>query len=97
MFGLMLTMQGISGRMSATEVSRWREWLRRSRDDAKAVDAMFSPKDVAPGVVSAFRELSRAFRHPRDFYRQVIVGSVLPFLLNEDSMELLRSLSGLVV
>jgi predicted ATP-grasp superfamily ATP-dependent carboligase len=96
MFSLMLTMQSMSGRMSAAEVTRWREWLRRSHDGAKAVDPMYSSKDVAPGVVSAFRELARAFRHPRDFYRQVIVGSVLLALLDSDSLELMRALASLI-
>ncbi|HET7544831.1 MAG TPA: hypothetical protein VFK05_33420 [Polyangiaceae bacterium] len=96
MFNLMLTMQGISGRMSPAEVTRWREWLRRSHDGAKAVDPMYSSTDVAPGVVSAFRELSRAFRHPRDFYRQVIVGSILPLLYDAEAIEFLRSLPDLV-
>jgi len=87
-FGLMLTLQGMSGRMTAAEVTSWREWLRRSQDGAVAIDAMYSPKDVVPGLVSAVRELSRAFRHPRDFYRQVIVGGVLPFLWDPESLKL---------
>lgn len=94
-FGLMLTMQSLSGRMTWDEVRRWREWLRRSRNGAKAVDAMYSPKDVAPGVVSAFREVSRALRHPRDFYRQVIIGCLLPFLYDVEAIEALGSLSNL--
>jgi len=95
-FGLMLAMQSMSGRMSPAEVTRWREWLRRSSDDAKAVDPMYSPKDVAPGVVSAFREVCRAFRHPRDFYRQVIVGGVLPFLFGSNAFQLLRAIPDLI-
>jgi hypothetical protein len=88
MFGLMLTLQGMSGRMTAAEVSGWRAWLRRSQDGSVAIDAMYSPQDVVPGLVSAVRELSRAFRHPRDFYRQVIVGGLLPFLWDSGSLEL---------
>ena len=95
-FSLMLTMQSMSGRMSSAEVTRWREWLRDSRNGAKAVDAMYSPKDVAPGLVSALRELSRAFRHPRDFYRQVIVGGFLPLLYELDALEFLSSLPNLI-
>jgi len=95
-FSLMLTMQSISGRMTSAEVTRWREWLRRSRNREKAVDAMYSANDVAPGVVSAFRELSRALRHPRDFYRQVIVGGLLPLLFDDEALELLSSLPKLI-
>ncbi len=94
-FALMLTLQGMSGRMTAAEVSTWREWLRRSQDDAVAIDAMYSSKDIVPGLVSAVRELSRAVRHPRDFYRQVIVGGLLPLLWDLESLGLFSSIQSL--
>jgi len=95
-FGLMLALQGLSGRMTAAEVVRWREWLSRSQSQAGAIDAMYSPSDVAPSVVSAFRELSRAFRHPRAFYRQVIVGGMLPSLWDVETVELFAMLQTVV-
>jgi len=94
-FALMLTVQGLSGRMTAAEVTGWRQWLRRSQDSSAAIDAMYSPTDVVPGLVSAARELCRALRHPRAFYRQVVVGSVLPFLCDVESLELVGMLTRL--
>ena len=93
-FGLVRMMQRMSGRMTPSELERWAQWLQRSRERATVVDAMRATGDQLPGVVSAFREVTRALRHPRDFYRQVIVGSVLAYFDCFDPSALLPLLSG---
>ena len=80
--------------MTPSELERWAQWLQRSRERATVVDAMRATGDQLPGVVSAFREVTRALRHPRDFYRQVIVGSVLAYFDCFDPSALLPLLSG---
>jgi D-aspartate ligase len=71
-----LLLQGLSGRMSSAEQQRWRDWLDRPTERARAFDAFESPGDPLPAVVSKLREIGWAARHPRSFYRKVVLGSV---------------------
>jgi hypothetical protein len=74
---LTLFWQGMSGRMSREERSRWRHWLDVASSRELAFDPMESPSDPLPGWVSKVRELYAAARHPRAFYRKVIVGGAM--------------------
>lgn len=70
---LMIPLRHASGRMSAGEAQRWRAWMNEHLGRALAVDAMASPDDVMPGVVSAVNEVYLALRHPRSFVRQIVL------------------------
>jgi D-aspartate ligase len=74
-----LFLQGLSGRMSSAEQQRWRDWLDQPTERARAFDAFESPGDPWPAVVSKLREIGWAARHPRSFYRKVVLGSVALF------------------
>jgi D-aspartate ligase len=71
----LLFLQGLSGRMSTAERTRWREWLDAPTQHSRAFDAIDSPGDPWPAVVSKLREIGTAARHPRAFFRKVIVGA----------------------
>jgi hypothetical protein len=71
----LLFLQGLSGRMSTAERTRWREWLEAPTQHSRAFDAFDSPGDPWPAVVSKLREIGTAARHPRAFFRKVIVGA----------------------
>jgi hypothetical protein len=63
--------------MSLEDHARWRNWLEAPTQRDRAFDPIENPRDPAPAVVSKLRELYSALRHPRSFYRKVIVGSTL--------------------
>jgi predicted ATP-grasp superfamily ATP-dependent carboligase len=71
---LMVSLQGLSGRMTREEVRGWQRWLRDSSDRALAFDSMDAPGDRLPALVSAVRDLWRAARYPRSFLRQMVIG-----------------------
>jgi predicted ATP-grasp superfamily ATP-dependent carboligase len=68
---LLLRAQGLSGRLTPTEVAYWRSWYARHR--AWAVDAVLDAKDPLPGVVDAAMLLRRYARHPRGFVRTMVL------------------------
>lgn len=68
---LMIAMQRLSGRMSADDVRHWREWSARHRD--RTVDATFDREDILPALIDAGRHLKGALRHPRAFYRSIVM------------------------
>jgi D-aspartate ligase len=73
--GTLLFLQGLSGNMSSLERRRWRDWLHESSQRARAFDAFETPGDPLPALVSKLHEIAFAVRHPRSFYRKVVVGS----------------------
>jgi D-aspartate ligase len=72
----MLLLQTVSGSISADERRRWRQWLEYSEQRARAFDAFESPGDPWPAVLSKLSEIGAAIRHPRSFYRKVVVGGI---------------------
>lgn len=70
----LLFLQRLSGRMSTAERARWREWLDEPTQRSRAFDPFESPGDPLPAVVSKLREIGTAARHPRAFFRKVVVG-----------------------
>lgn len=72
---LTLFCQGLSGKMSSEERTRWRRWLAGPKQRAMAFDLVDSPSDPLPGVASRLREAYSALRHPRAFFRRVVMGS----------------------
>jgi len=72
--GLTLLAQRASGRMTASEARRWRQWRRDHRRRARMVDAADWPGDRVPGLAAAAAEIHFALRHPRAFMRNVALG-----------------------
>jgi predicted ATP-grasp superfamily ATP-dependent carboligase len=73
----MLVLQGLSGRMSQEERNSWREWLGKSAKRSRAFDPVESPGDPLPGLAAKVGEICAAVRHPRSFYRKVVIGSTV--------------------
>jgi predicted ATP-grasp superfamily ATP-dependent carboligase len=69
--GLMIAAQRLSGRMSASDARRWREWSEKHRD--RTVDATFDREDMLPAIIDAALHLKGALRHPRAFFRSIIM------------------------
>jgi D-aspartate ligase len=72
--GTTLLLKGIAGRLSSEEGTRLRGWLAGSSGRAPAFDSFESPGDPLPGVVAKMLEVGSALRHPRSFYRKVVLG-----------------------
>lgn len=70
MFDLVLALQGLSGRMSRSDVDRWRRWYATHR--ARATDAVHDPDDRLPTVVDAAQWMQHFARHPRSFVRSFV-------------------------
>ncbi len=72
-FGLevLLVAQRVSGRMSSVEVERWRAWYRDN--ESEVVDATASKGDMLPAVVDALGLLYAYARHPRYFFRSIVL------------------------
>ncbi len=71
MLDLVLTLQGLSGRMSRADVARWRSWYERHRTGA--VDAVHDPDDRLPTLVDAAQWVEHFARHPRSFVRSFVL------------------------
>jgi D-aspartate ligase len=69
--GLMIAAQRLSGRMSADDARHWREWSAKHRDGL--VEATFDPEDRVPALIDAGLHLKGALRHPRAFFRSIIM------------------------
>jgi D-aspartate ligase len=65
MLDLMLTLQGMTGRMTKDEVSRWRAWYATHR----ATDAVRDPDDRMPAAIDTAQWVGHFMRHPRSFLR----------------------------
>jgi D-aspartate ligase len=63
--------QRLSGRMGARDVRRWRDWSARHRDDA--VDPVFDDEDLLPGLLATARQVWQPIRHPRAFFRSMVL------------------------
>ena len=63
--------QRLSGRMGARDVQRWRDWSARHRKDA--IDSVFDDEDLLPGLLATGRQLWQAIRHPRAFFRSMVL------------------------
>jgi len=71
MLDLVLTLQGMSGRMSKDDVSHWRRWYREHR--ASATDAVRDPSDRMPAVIDAASWAKHFAKHPRSFVRSFVL------------------------
>ena len=71
MLDLVLTLQGLSGQMSRTEVKKWRTWLGKNR--SRTTDAIRDPKDRMPALVDAASWLKHFAKHPRSFVRSYVL------------------------
>ena len=69
--GMMILPQRLSGRMSASATRRWRRWLTSHR--GQTVDATFDRDDVLPALMDAGMYLRQALRHPRGFFRTIVL------------------------
>jgi predicted ATP-grasp superfamily ATP-dependent carboligase len=73
-FKWMLSLQRLSGWMDADERERWLAWLEEPDARSLAFDSIDAPEDRVPTTVAIVRDVYLALRHPRSFYRQMIVG-----------------------
>jgi D-aspartate ligase len=73
-FKAMLSLQSLSGWMNETERARWLAWLEGPDARSLAFDSIDAPGDRVPTTVAIVRDVYLALRHPRSFYRQMIVG-----------------------
>ena len=73
-FNQMLSLQRFSGWMKPEEVEGWRRWLAQPSGRGLAFDSVDAPDDHRPALAAAVRDIYFALRHPRSFYRQMIVG-----------------------
>jgi predicted ATP-grasp superfamily ATP-dependent carboligase len=69
---VVLWTQRFSGRLSRSEVSRWRSWLSVHR--GYVVDAVLDRDDWFPGLVEVAAHLYDCVRHPRGFMNQILDG-----------------------
>jgi predicted ATP-grasp superfamily ATP-dependent carboligase len=72
MLELVLTLQGLSGRMSKSDVRYWRNWYAQHRDEA--TDAVRDVDDPRPAMADTAAWLKSFAAHPRSF--------VMSFVLN---------------
>jgi len=63
--------QQLSGTLSRSEVSQWRNWLSERRGNL--VDAVHDPQDRFPGLVEVASHVYAYARHPRAFMHQVVL------------------------
>ncbi|HEY3449727.1 MAG TPA: carbamoyl-phosphate synthase [Myxococcales bacterium] len=68
---VLLRGQGVSGKLSADEVSTWRRWL--AEHDQWTTDAVADPDDGLPAMVDVAQHLFGYARHPRAFVRSMIL------------------------
>jgi predicted ATP-grasp superfamily ATP-dependent carboligase len=69
--GLQVTAQRLSRRMGADAARRWKDWY--AAHHANATDAAFDREDPLPGIVEALVLLWGAARHPRGFFRSILL------------------------
>ncbi len=66
---LMLTFQGLAGKMSRQERRRWRAWI--AERSGRLTDPASAPGDRLPGLVDLAFDLRAFLRHPRAFLRDL--------------------------
>jgi predicted ATP-grasp superfamily ATP-dependent carboligase len=71
MLDLVLSLQGLSGQMTAEEVKRWRAWYTKHRKHA--TDAVRDSDDRMPSVIDAAQWVTHFARHPRSFVRSFVL------------------------
>lgn len=71
MLELVLALQGTSGRMAASDVRAWRQWVRQHRSGL--TDAVGYAGDPWPSVVDAAQWVEHFARHPRSFVRKFVL------------------------
>jgi D-aspartate ligase len=71
MLDLVLTLQGISGRMSKDDVRHWRRWYADHRPTT--TDAVRDPDDRMPAVIDAAAWVQHVAKHPRSFVRSFVL------------------------
>lgn len=71
MLDLVLTLQGLSGQMSPSDVRAWRAWYANHRH--AAVDAVRDPDDRMPAIVDAASWVRHFAKHPRSFVRSFVM------------------------
>lgn len=71
MLDLVLTLQGISGRMSRSDVRHWRRWHR----DHLVTDAVRDGDDRVPAVIDTAQWLKHFARYPRSFVRSYVLNT----------------------
>jgi hypothetical protein len=71
MLDLVLSLQGLSGQMSRSDVRRWRRWYEEHR--ATVTDAVRDPDDRMPSVVDAASWAQHFAKHPRSFVRSFVL------------------------
>ena len=71
MLDLVLTLQGLSGRMSREDVRYWRAWYAKHR--AAATDAVRDHDDPKPALADAAAWIQAFARHPRSFLNSFVL------------------------
>ncbi len=71
LFEVMIRGQGLSGRLTAQEERKWRTWWQEHR--AVATDAVADGDDRIPWAVDVASHLTAITRHPRSFFRSMIL------------------------
>jgi D-aspartate ligase len=71
MLDLLLTLQGLAGQMTRTDVKRWRAWYANHRDGV--TDAVRDPDDQMPGLVDTAQWVQHFAKHPRSFVRDFVL------------------------
>jgi D-aspartate ligase len=73
LLGMMLVLQRLSGRMSGTEVKRWRAWQAEADARGALTDAVRDAEDALPAFVDAAKWIISFLRHPRDFINSFVL------------------------
>jgi D-aspartate ligase len=68
---IMLSAQRATGVITRSEHARWRTWLNTCRTNC--TDALLDGEDPVPAVVGATQLAFRYARHPRNFFRSVVL------------------------
>lgn len=71
MLDLVLSLQGLSGQMTAEEVKRWRQWYANHK--RTATDAVRDSDDRMPAVIDAAQWVQHFARHPRSFVKSFVL------------------------
>ena len=68
---LILVAQRLSGALTAADRKRWREWY--GRHSGRCTYAVLDSTDRVPGLLAALHLVVRHGRHPRSFFRSMIL------------------------
>jgi predicted ATP-grasp superfamily ATP-dependent carboligase len=71
MLDLVLTLQGLSGQMSRSDVRHWRGWYADHRHGV--TDAVRDPEDRIPALIDVASWVRHFARHPRSFVRSFVL------------------------